>query len=158
MEVLFEPAVLVSLIGTLLVAMLSKRLAILGEYVIAHIFLIPRRFRERLRLRRWRSRRKLIEDARGHHRVTLSIAKTYSLLFIFLLVFVFYLLLVILGPLQGIAQLPFSIQTLISAPIYISETLWIIQRGRMLNLVRVAENRVTNRSSTFRPVGLHRMP
>lgn len=153
MDVLFEPAVLVSLVITLVVAMLSKRLSILGEYLIAHISLIPGRFRERLRVKRWRSRRKLIEIARGHHRVTLSIVRTYALLLVFLAVFAVYLLLIVLGPLKGIGQLPFSVQALISSPIYITEILWLVQRERMFNLVRVAENRVTNRSSTFRPAG-----
>jgi hypothetical protein len=153
MDVLFEPAVLVSLIVTLLVAMFSKRLSILGEHLIAHISLIPRRFSKRLRLKRWRSRRNLIEEARGHHRVTLSIARTYALLLVFLFAVVGYLLLIILGPLKGIGQLPTSIQALISSPIYISEILWLLQRERMFNLVRIAESRVTNRSSTCRPAG-----
>ncbi len=153
MDVLFEPAVLISLVITLVVALLSKRLSILGEYLIAHISVIPGRFLERLRLKRWRSRKKLIEIVRGHHRVTLSIVRTYALLLVFLAVFAVYLLLIGLGPLKGIGQLPLSVQALISSPIYIAEVLWLLQRERMFNLVRIAENRVTNRSSTFRPAG-----
>lgn len=156
MNILFEPSVLISLIIPLVIGMLSKRLSLLGEYLIDHVFMIPRKFRERLRLKSWSLRRKLIEDARGHHRVTLSIARSYALLFAFLLVVTIYLLLLVLGPLQGIGQLPLIIQFLISSPIFILEILWLIQRGKMLNLVRTAENRVTNRLSAFRPAGLHR--
>lgn len=153
MDVLWEPAVVVSFVVTLLVAMLSKRLSLLGEYLIGHISFISKRSRVRLRVQRWRARRKLIESARGHHRVTLSIVRTYALLLLFLSVFGVYLMLIVLGPLKGIGQLPFSVQALISSPIYIAEALWLVQRERMLNLVRIAENRVTNRSSTFRPAG-----
>lgn len=149
MDVLLEPAVLVSFVVTLLVAMLSQRLSILGEYLIGHISFISNKSRVRLRVQRWRARRKLIESARGHHRVTLSIVRTYALLLLFLSIFAVYLMLIVLGPLKGIGQLPFSVQALISSPIYIAEALWLVQRERMLNLVRIAENRVTNRSSTF---------
>ena len=153
MDVLFEPAVLVSLVVTVLGAMFAKRLSMLGESLIGQISLISRKSRTRLRVKRWKSRRKLIDSARGHHSVTLSIVRTYALLLLFLTVFAVYLLLIVLGPLKGIGQLPFSVQALISSPIYITEALWLVQRERMFNLVRIAESRVTNRSSTFRPVG-----
>lgn len=153
MEILYDPAVLVSLLGSLLIALLSKRLARFGEYLITHVFLLPRRFRDRLRVKRWGSRRNLIERARGHHSVTLSIARTYAFLLIFVVSFVAYLLLITLGPLKGIGDLPFAVQAFIASPMYVAEALWLFQRDRMTTLVRIAEKRVTNRSSTLRSYG-----
>jgi len=40
MDVLFEPAVLVSFFVTVLGAIFAKRLSMLGEYLIGHISLI----------------------------------------------------------------------------------------------------------------------
>jgi len=153
MDVLYAPAVLVSLFGSLLIALFSRRLARLGEYLIAHLSLLPHRFRGRLKAKRWRSRRQLIESARGHHSVTLSITRTYALLLIFVLTLVVYILLVTLGPLKGIGELPLAVQAFVASPIYVTEALWLFQRERMAKLVRIAEKRVTNRSSTLRPAG-----
>jgi len=152
MEVLYEPTVLVSLLGSLFIALFSKRLAKVGEYLIARVFLLPRRLRDRFRVRRWRARRNLIEQARGHHSVTLSIARTNAFLLIFVFSLVAYLLLITLGPLKGIGDLPFAVQAFIASPMYAAEVLWLIQRERMTKLVRIAESRVTNRSNSLRRV------
>lgn len=85
--------------------------------------------------------------------MTVSIARTYALLIIFIITFVVYLLMVALGPLKGIGGLPFVVQAFIASPIYVAETLWLFQRERMIKLVRIAERRVTNRSRTLRPCG-----
>ncbi len=57
MEVLFEPTVIVSLIASLLIAMLSRRLTRLGEFLISHISLLPMRIRTKIRILKWRQRK-----------------------------------------------------------------------------------------------------
>lgn len=57
MEVLYEPTVIVSLVSSLLIAMLSQRLASLGEFLLSHTFLIPSKAITRIRVINWRYRR-----------------------------------------------------------------------------------------------------
>ncbi|WP_045857950.1 hypothetical protein [Teredinibacter purpureus] len=146
MEVLLEPAVIVSLIGSLLIAMLSKRLAGLGEFFLGHVSLIPSKAIGRIRVLKWRYRKNLILSARNQHRVTWAIVRTYSFLIFFVLVIVLYLLLITIGPLKGIGNLPGSVQAFIAAPIYIIEVLWLLQKEKAQDLIKVAEKRVTRLS------------
>lgn len=95
MEVLSEPAVLVSLVSSFLIAMLSNKLAHLGEFLLGHISLIPPKVITRIRVINWRYRRNLILSARNHHNITWAIVRTYSLLIFFVLVVALYLLLVL---------------------------------------------------------------
>lgn len=148
MEVLFEPAVLVSIFGSLLIAMLSKRLTRLGEYLITHISLAPKKVHGRLRILKWRNKKKLILTARSPHKVTWAIVRTYAYLIFFVLVIVLYLLLITLGPLKSIGKLPWELQAFIASPIYVFEILWLLQKEKTRQLVNVAEQRVTNQSTS----------
>lgn len=150
MEVFLEPAVIVSLLGSLVFAMLSKRLSRLTEYLLAHISLLPGKGRTKIRVLRWRYNKKLIQDARSFHKVTWSIIRTYTLLIFFILFFMLEVLLIFIGPLKGIGNLPYSIQALIFSPTYIFEILWLLQKEKTALLVRTAEQRVTIQS-TSRP-------
>lgn len=143
MEVLLEPAVIVSLIGGLLIAMLSKRLASLGEFCLSHVSLLPSKAIGRIRVLKRRYTKKLILSARNPHRVTLAIVRTYSFLIFLVLVVVLYLLLITIGPLKGIGNLPRAVQAFIAAPIYIVEILWLLQKEKSQDLIKVAEKRVT---------------
>jgi hypothetical protein len=147
MEVIFEPAVLISLIGGLFIAMLSKRLTRLGEYVISHFSLLPVKSRRKIHILKWRHRKSLIITARSHHKVTWAIVRCYTLLILFILVITLYLLLITVGPLQGMGKLPGSVQAFISAPIYVFEILWILQKDKAQTLIKVAERRVTKPSN-----------
>ena len=148
MDVFLEPAVIVSLVCSLLIAMLSKRLTHVGEYLITHISPFPERIRTRIRVLRWQNRKKLILDALSYHKVTWSIIRTYTLLIFFALAIVLYLLLIAIGPLKGIGTLPWPIQAFIASPVYVLEVLWLLQKEKTTVLVRVAEQRVTNQSTS----------
>lgn len=148
MEVLLEPAVVVSLVGSLLIAMLSKRLANLGEFLLGHVSLIPSKALTRICVLKWRYRKNLILSSRNQHKVTWAIVRTYSFLVFFVLVIVFYLLLITIGPLKGIGNLPGAVQAFIAAPIYIFEVLWLLQKERAQDLVKVAGQRVTSQSTS----------
>lgn len=143
MEVLLEPTVIVSLIASLLIAMLSRRLTRLGEFMISHISLLPMRVRTKIRILKWRHRKNIILTARNQHKVTWSIVRTYTFLIFFVLIVIFYLCLITIGPLNGIGNLPRSVQALISSPIYIFEVLWLLQNSKAQTLVKTAERRVT---------------
>ncbi len=148
MEVLLESSVLVSILGSLLIAMLSRRLTRLGEYLLTHISLAPRKVRGRLRIAKWRNKKNLLLKARSPHQVTWAILRTYSYLIFFVLIIALYLLLVTLGPLKGIGSLPWQLQAFIASPIYIFEILWLLQKEKTLTLVRIAEQRVTSQSTS----------
>lgn len=148
MEVLFEPAVLVSLLGSLLIAMISQRLTSLGEFLLGHVSLIPSKALTRIRVMKWRYIRNLILSARNHHKITWAIVRTYSFLIFFVSVIVLYILLITIGPLNGIGNLPGPVQAFIAAPIYIFEVLWLLQKEKAQELVKVAERRVTSQSIT----------
>ncbi|WP_425973267.1 hypothetical protein, partial [Aeromonas caviae] len=51
-----------------------------------------------------------------------------------------------IGPLKGIGNLPSSFIMLISSPIYIFEILWLIQRDKAQTLVKIADEKIINRS------------
>lgn len=148
MEVLLEPAVIVSLVGSLLIALLSKRLASLGEFLLRHASLIPLKTVARIRVLKRRHRKTLILNARNQHKVTWAIVRTYSFLIFFFLVIALYLLLITIGPLKGIGNLPRSVQVFVAAPIYIFEVLWLLQKDKAQQLVKVAEHRVTSQSTS----------
>lgn len=148
MDVFFEPAVIVSLVCSLFIAMLSKRLTHLGEYLIVRLSPFSGKIRTRIRVLRWQKRKKLILDARSYHKVTWSIIRTYTLLIFFVLAIVLYLLLIAIGPLKGIGSIPWPIQAFIASPIYVFEVLWLLQKEKATVLVRVAEQRVTSQSTS----------
>ncbi|MBV1928501.1 MAG: hypothetical protein KUG81_03210 [Gammaproteobacteria bacterium] len=146
MEVLFEPAVITSLLVSLFIAMLSKRLTRLGEYFISHISLLPKKVRTKIRVLKWRYRKTLILTARNQHNVTWAIVRTYTFLMFFVVVITLYLMLITIGPLKGIGNLPASVQAFIASPIYIFEVLWLLQKYKAQVLVKVAGKRVTKPS------------
>ncbi len=148
MEVLLEPAVIVSLISSLLIAMLSTRLAGLGEFLLGHVSLLPSKAISRIRTVKWRYKKNLILNARNQHKVTWAIVRTYAFLIFFVLVIVLYLLLITIGPLKGIGNLPGAVQAFIAAPIYVIEVLWLLQKEKAQDLVKVAEQRVTSQSTS----------
>lgn len=138
MEIFFEPAVLVSIFFSVIIAMLSRRLTRLGEYLIAHISLLPIRFVTRVRIAKWRYRKNLVLTARNQHKVTWAIVRTYTLQRYFFSAFILYLLLIAIGPLKGVGSLPASVQLLIAAPIYVFEVIWLLQKDKAQALVKAA--------------------
>jgi hypothetical protein len=144
MEVFLEPAVIVGLIAVLL----SKRLADLGEFLLGHMSLVPSKALGRVRVLRWRYRKNLILSARNQHKVTWAIVRTYSLLIFFVLVIVLYLLLITIGPLKGIGDLPQAVQAFIAAPIYITEVLWLLQKEKAQDIITASEKLVTSQSTS----------
>ena len=145
MGVFLEPSVIASLCVSLIIALLSKRLARFGEYLIDHLFLVPMRVKTQIRLLGFRRRKELILDARSYHKVTWSIVRTYTFLIFFSLAVLLYLLLIAIGPLKGIGSLPKTVQMFIAAPIFVFEILWLLQKDKAKSLIRISEQRVTNR-------------
>lgn len=147
MEAIFDPAVIIGIIAALLIAMLSNKLARLGDALISHASLMPTKAHTRIRVLKWRHRKNLIMDARNPHRVTWSIIRTYALLILFVLIASFYTLASIIPPLNVIISLPKSAQALITAPIYILEILWLIQKEKTQELVKTAGRHITKTAS-----------
>lgn len=155
MDILFEPAVIISIVFSLLIAMLSKRLTRMGEYFISHMSLLSVKIRNKIRAINYKRRRKLILTVRSHHKVTWAIIKTHTLLIFFVLVSILYILLILLGPLRGIGNLPSSIQLLISSPIYLFEILWLFQRDKTQVLMKIADERVMKQINYRNPYQIH---
>ena len=150
MEVLFEPSVITSLIVSAVIAMLSKRLTHMGEFLISHISLLPKKARTKIRVLKLKYRKRLILTARNQHNVTLAIVRTYTFLMFFGLAIALYLILITIGPFKGIGSLPASAQAFIASPIYIFEVLWLLQKDKAQILVKIAGKRVTNISKRTR--------
>ena len=145
MDILLEPTVFASVVISLLIAMLSNRLANFGEFLIAHVSLLPVKVRNRIRVVKWRRKKKIILTIRNHHKVTRAIIRSYTLLIFFFLTSVLYMFLITTGPLKGMGSFPSSIQLLITSPIYLFEVLWLLQRDEAQTLIKVADKRLFNR-------------
>ena len=104
MDILLEPTVIASVVISLLIAMLSNRLANFGEFLIAHVSLLPVKVRNRIRVVKWRRKKKIILTIRNHHKVTRAIIRSYTLLIFFFLTSVLYMFLITTGPLKGRAR------------------------------------------------------
>ncbi len=147
MAAILEPTVLISILFSLLIALFSRRLSKFGEQLISYISSSPNKFHNYVVRQKWKSYRKVINAVRGQHQITLSIVRTYSFLIVFLIVMFTYLYLIIFGALKGFGELPSSVQLFIASPIYVFEVLWLMQKEKMLFLIRVAEKRVTIKSN-----------
>lgn len=145
MEVLLDPTVIVSTIISLLIGMLSTKLTRLGDSLFSHASLIPTKLYTRIRMLKWRHKKKLILEARNQHNVTWSIIRAHAFLMLFALSVTFYLLAILIPPFKEIGSLPKSVQLFITSPIYILEVLWLIQREKAQELVRVAGKHITSK-------------
>lgn len=146
MGIIFEPSVIISIVTSLLIAMLSKRLTNLGEITISYLTSFSFKIKNKISIMKWRKRRSLLLSIRNEHKVTRAIIRAYALFILFSLVFISYMFLLTIGPLKGIGNLPSSFIMLISSPIYIFEILWLIQRDKAQTLVKIADEKIINRS------------
>lgn len=146
LTLLFEPAVVASTLIALAIALFSNRLARTGEFLISQVSVAPGKVRTRIRVARWRYRRRLLLAARSDFRVTYALirAAVFQLMFFFTIGLYFLL---ITGELfKGIGNLPVPVQLFLSSPIYIFEALWLLQSERAKNLAKAAERRSVSRS------------
>lgn len=150
MEALLQTNVIVPILISLILAIFSHRLGRVGELLISYISSSINSVHDYVVRKKWKLYREAICAARGKHKVTLNIVRTYAFLIIFLLIFFTYLLLILTGPLKGIGELPRSVQLFIASPIYVFEALWLIQKEKMLFLIHVSEKRVTKFSNSGR--------
>lgn len=146
MGIIFEPSVIISIVISLLIAMLSKRLANLGEKTIAYLTSFSFKIKNKINTMKWRKRRSLLLSIRNEHKVTWAIIRSYTFFILFSLIFISYMFLLTIGPLKGIGNLPSSVIILISSPIYIFEILWLVQRDKAQTLVKIADEKIINRS------------
>lgn len=146
MDIIFEPSVIISIVTSLLLAMLSKRLANLGECTIAYLTSFSLKIKNKINIFKWRKKRALLLSIRNEHKVTQAVIRTYTFFILFSLVFISYMFLLTIGPLKDIGNLHSSIILFISSPIYIFEVLWLIQREKTRTLVKIADEKIKNRS------------
>ena len=146
MDIIFEPSVIISIVTSLLFAMLSKRLANLGERTIAYLTSFSFKIKNKINILKWRRKRVLLLSIRNEHKITQAIIRTYTFFILFSLVFISYMFLLTIGPLKGIGNLPSSIIIFISSPIYFFEVLWLVQREKTRTLIKIADEKITNRS------------
>ena len=144
MDLLFEPAVLISLVIGLLIAMFSRRLENFGEYLLFKASLFSRNMRSKLRRKTWRHKRNLIMQVRCSSYVTRHIVRTYTLFIVFIISILFYALLVFMGYAEPYKLLPIEVQILIISPTYIIEILWLVQKEKMRALLRVSRRYASN--------------
>lgn len=140
-----------SLVITLLIALFAKRISLFGEYLVRHVKFLPLKIKKSIRLAIWRHDKRIVQEASCNHKVTKAIIRCYFLCtctFAFVSVYAFMAL---FGPLRGLGELPPSVQLLITAPIYIFEVLWLIQRERNKALLLVCEKRLKKGRKKFRP-------
>ena len=126
----------------LLICTFSKYISKLGPVFVGFISSLSSKAKRNFIRRRWSRTRKIVREAKNHSAVQWHTIRTYTLLMMFFLSMLFYLNLIALGPLKGMGQLPGSIQALISAPIYIFEVLWLLQRDYSINLIRASQKNV----------------
>ncbi|MET4162881.1 hypothetical protein ABIE61_002742 [Marinobacterium sp. MBR-111] len=148
MHVFMEPAVLISLFGSLIIAMLSSRLNVFGDFIIDHISIFPMKVKSFLCRFDWRYRKNIILKIRNPHRVTAAIIRTYAFLILFFLLFMFFIIIVIGFHVEEFSSLPLSVQMLVSSPVFIIEILWLIQREKTRSLIRAVGMRKKNKSRT----------
>ena len=145
MDVFLEPAVIVSITISLIIAIFANKLAILGDFLLQHFGVLPKKLKTWIRAKEWKRRKNIILLTRNQTAITWQIARTYALLVIFIFIAIIYLLLVTIGPLKVINSLPSSAQLLIASPVFISEVLWIIQREKTLSLVKITGQRINSK-------------
>lgn len=146
MNAILEPAVIISLIGSLFIAMLSNRLGMLGEFIISHITMLPAKAIARLRIRNWRYRKNVVLTLRNPHRVTKAIIRTYALLIIFIFSAAAFLLAIITKIPVDITDTPLSIKLSLFSPVLALEVLWIRQKEITRSLLWAAHLRYNSKA------------
>jgi len=130
---LTEPTIIIGL----LIAIFAKYLSKLGEFAVNHATLMPTKVLTVLRVRKWKYKRSLLLNSRNQSEVTWQIIRTYAFMLMFCILFFTYMFLTLIGPLKGSGNLPTSVQLFIGAPIFVFETLWLLQRSYTRDLIYV---------------------
>ena len=150
MNAILEPAVIISLIGSLFIAMLSNRLGMLGEFIISHITMLPEKAASWLRIRDWRYKKNVLLTLRNPHRVTKAIIRTYALLIIFIFSAAGFLLAILTKIPVDITDAPVSVKLSLFSPVLALEVLWLRQKEITRSLLWAAHLRYKSKAQRNR--------
>ncbi|QLE97463.1 hypothetical protein [Neptunomonas phycophila] len=138
-----EPTVIISLSFSLLLFLFPTQGKKAGDRVLSKVGFLSGKVKVKIRVRRWGRNKKVIKTIRSPYEMQWQITRTYSLMLLFAVFITSYIILVAVGPLKGIGQLPVSVQYFIYSPVLALEALWLNQRENTKYLIKVAEERIT---------------
>lgn len=136
-EDVWNPAIIIAL----LLALFSKPISKLGEFIISEFVLIPLRFKKFWRLRKWKIIKKYYLLSSNPYEITWNIVRTYFYLTMFIMSVFFYIALATLGSFGDVADLPVEVLHFIYSPIYIFEVLWLRQHYFTRDLIVLKDRR-----------------
>lgn len=143
-----EPAVLICFLFSVLFYFFPDHGRRIGNWILFHLGFLSDRGRTSIRLMHWRSKRRALEKIHNPYVMQWLIVRTYSLMILFAVSITTYTLLIAIGPLKNIGQLPPAMQYFVYSPVFVFEVLWLIQRESTKNLIKASKERVTIQLTT----------
>jgi hypothetical protein len=143
-----EQTVIISLSFSLILYLFPDQGKRVGKWIISTIQIfasgLSLTIKQRIKVRRYRKNKAIVKKINSPYQMQWEITRSYSFMLLFSIFISSYILLIAMGPLKGIGNLPVTLQYIIYSPVLILELLWLIQRDRAKSLIKIAEKRITS--------------
>lgn len=143
-DALTEPTVIICLSFSLLLFFFPNQGKRIGDWILVLLGNTSVNIKSRIIAKSWCYRRGVLKKIYNPHEMQWQIVRTYSLMILFAMCVIIYFLLIFVGPLKGIGQLPVVVQLFVTTPVLVCEVLWLTQRANTRYLIRMAGKRVVN--------------
>ena len=142
-----EPAVLICFTFSVLFYLFPEQGKSMGRWLVTRSDFLSLRIRSSVRMMLLKNKKRALEKIYNPYEMQWLIIRTYSLMLLFAVSITNYAILIAIGPLKDIGELPVAIQYFIYSPVLVFETLWLIQRETTISLIKASRKRITCQST-----------
>ncbi|KZX71455.1 hypothetical protein A3724_15425 [Alcanivorax sp. HI0033] len=126
LNALLQPEVVAGVVVTIALVFIEPVIRNVREFLWAVLRTSPSFVRSQLRASKCRHLRRIRRLRWNSDDLLFKVIRVHTYFVLFIFSIGFYIVLMSIGPLKGLSELPLSVQYLITAPIYIFEVVWLL--------------------------------